>query len=136
MRNEIATHFFPSDGNWMRTQGDENKRLIPSRIIVLFLALILACGHTLIAGLITLWSSVDGYQGILKAATAAVPGLTALDRNAGGGVDGSGRGLTIVARAMEHLDWHIYVDSVATQGTRSTISIPNDQIVSSEKSWP
>ena len=52
--------------------------LVHSRIILLFSAFILACGLTHLIGLITLWNPVYGVEGMVKAATAVVSGLTAL----------------------------------------------------------
>ncbi|MBC7283767.1 ATP-binding protein [Hoeflea sp.] len=51
--------------------------LVRSRIIFLFSAFILACGLTHLIGLITLWNPVYGFEGMVKAATAVVSGLTA-----------------------------------------------------------
>ena len=50
----------------------------------------------------------------------------------GGVVDGSGMGLAIVVKALGHLGWSISVDTVETEGTRFTINIPGDQIMSSK----
>lgn len=52
--------------------------LVQSRIIFLFSAFILACGLTHLIGLITLWNPVYGFEGVVKAATAVVSGLTAV----------------------------------------------------------
>ena len=49
--------------------------------------------------------------------------------NAGGGVGGNGMGLAIVVKALEYLGWSIAVDTVETEGTRFTLSIPEDQII-------
>ncbi|MBU4528441.1 MAG: hypothetical protein KUA43_09655 [Hoeflea sp.] len=52
--------------------------LVQSRIILLFSAFILACGLTHLVGLITLWNPVYGFEGVVKAGTAVVSGLTAV----------------------------------------------------------
>jgi signal transduction histidine kinase len=52
--------------------------LIQDRIAYLFSAFIIACGLTHLVGLVTLWEPVYGFEGILKAGTAMVSGMTAL----------------------------------------------------------
>ncbi|WP_179758925.1 sensor histidine kinase [Hoeflea halophila] len=52
--------------------------LVHSRIALLFSAFILACGLTHLVGLVTLWQPIYGFEGVLKAGTAVVSGLTAL----------------------------------------------------------
>tara|TARA_R110002020_G_scaffold47651_2_gene135568 strand:+ start:3498 stop:4727 length:1230 start_codon:yes stop_codon:yes gene_type:complete len=56
----------------------KRRDLVPSRIILLFSAFIIACGLTHLVGLITLWDPIYGFEGVLKAATAVVSGLTAV----------------------------------------------------------
>ena len=47
----------------------------------------------------------------------------------GAGIDGSGMGLAIVAKAIDQLGWTIAVDTVEGEGTRFLIRIPGEQIV-------
>ncbi|OCW57762.1 sensor histidine kinase [Hoeflea olei] len=52
--------------------------LVPDRIFLLFSAFIIACGLTHLVGFITLWDPIYGFEGVLKAGTAVISGLTAV----------------------------------------------------------